>query len=248
MTTANEVPDVGTGLARYRKLFQLFRDEKENPRPFYSVLAREAVADLEARHGTLRHKLIADLGCGPGFYTEAFRAVGATCVPIDGDFAELELAGDAPDGAVQADAANMPFPDGTFDAIFCSNLLEHASDTAGVVAEMSRTLRRGGWGYLSWTNWYSPWGGHDMSPYHYLGPERGSRLYEKRHGPPPKNRYGDGLFAVHIGPTIRLVQSREELRVTSIEPRYYPWAKAMMKIPGVRELASWNCLIRFERI
>ena len=25
-------------------------------------------------------------------------------------------------------------------------------------------LRPGGWAYMSWTNWYSPWGGHDMSP------------------------------------------------------------------------------------
>lgn len=243
----DDLPDVGTGLTRYRRLFQLFRDEKDNPRPFYATLAREAVADLEARHGRLAGKVVADLGCGPGFYTEAFRSVGATCHPIDGDFAELQLAGAAPRGSVQADAARLPFPTGSFDAVFCSNLLEHASDTAGVIAEMARTLRPGGWGYLSWTNWYSPWGGHDMSPYHYLGPRRGSRLYEKRHGPPRKNRFGEGLFAVHIGPTIRLVEQQADLRITAIEPRYYPWARGVMKVPGLREVVAWNCLIRFER-
>ena len=131
--------------------------------------------------------------------------------------------------------------------MFCSNLLEHASDTEGVVSELARVLKPGGWGYLSWTNWYSPWGGHDMTPYQFLGPERGSRLYEKRHGPPRKNRYGEGLFAVHIGPTLRLARARTDITVERVEPRYWPQLRFIVDIPGIREVLTWNCVIRFKK-
>jgi SAM-dependent methyltransferase len=117
-----------------------------------------------------------------------------------------------------------------------------------VIREMARVLRPGGWGYLSWTNWYSPHGGHDMSPYHLLGPERGPRLYERLHGLPRKNRYGEGLFAVHVGPTLRFVREAVPgLRITGVEPRYWPRLAFLARIPGVREVALWNCVIRLER-
>ena len=116
-----------------------------------------------------------------------------------------------------------------------------------VIAEIERVLRPGGWGYISWTNWYSPWGGHDMSPYHFLGPRLGPRLYERRHGPPRKNPYGAGLWAVHVGPTLRLVRSRPGLAIERVEPRYWPQLRFVCRIPGVRELVTWNCVIRVRR-
>ena len=42
-------------------------------------------------------------------------------------------------------------------------------DPMGLIEEMIRVTRPGGLVYLSFTNWYSPWGGHEMSPWHYLG-------------------------------------------------------------------------------
>lgn len=235
------------GVTRVRELWQRWRNEKEDPAPFYSMLAAETVVRLERRHGPVAGQRVLDLGCGPGFYTDAFRRTGATVIPLDGSFDELDLAGDPPDGAVLADAGRAPFPDASFDAVFCSNLLEHARDTDAIIGELARILRPGGWGYVSWTNWYSPWGGHDMTPYHFLGPERGPRLYERRHGPPRKNRYGEGLFAVHIGPTLRMVRARPDLHIERAEPRYWPWASFLIRIPGVRELLCWNCVIHLER-
>src|SRR3954449_7833360 len=90
------------GLARVRQLWSLWRAEQSDPAPFYTVLAREAVADLDRRHGPLAGRTIADLGCGPGFYTRAFRAVGANVLPVDNSEAELRLAGDPPAGGVPA--------------------------------------------------------------------------------------------------------------------------------------------------
>lgn len=234
------------GAARFRVLWRLFRDEKDNPEPFYSFLAREAVDDLEYRHGPLRDQRIADLGCGPGYYTRALRAVGATVVPVEGDADEIR-AGGGPDDLIRGDATRLPVPAASLDGVFCSNMLEHTPDTHAVAHEIARVLRPGGWCYLSWTNWYSPWGGHDMTPYQFLGPRRGPELYERRHGPPRKNRYGEGLFAVHIGPTLRTFGETAGLRIDDVEPRYWPWARAVTRVPGVREVLTWNCVIRMTK-
>jgi SAM-dependent methyltransferase len=234
--------------ARMRELFRLWQNEKTDPAPFYTELAKDTVADLDRRYGPLRGQRIADLGCGPGFYSFAFRHYGADAIPVDASEDELTLAGPAPEGYVLADAADLPFEDGSIDGVFCSNLLEHAPDTPAIIAEIERVLKPGGWGYISWTNWYSPWGGHDMTPYHLLGPERGPRLYERRHGPPRKNRYGEALFAVHVGPTIRLVGERPLLEIERTEPRYWPWAAPITRVPGLRELVTWNCVIRVRRV
>ena len=230
-----------------RELFRLWQQEKTDPAPFYTELAKDTVADLDRRHGPLRGQVVADLGCGPGFYSAAFRAYGADCIPVDASEDELRLAGEPPKGFVLADAGDLPFADASIDGVFCSNLLEHTPDAEPVIREIERILRPGGWGYISWTNWYSPWGGHDMTPYHLLGPERGSRLYERRHGPPRKNRFGEALFPVHVGPTIRLVAERPGLEIERTEPRYWPRLASITRVPGLRELVTWNCVIRVRK-
>ena len=44
----------------------------------------------------------------------------------------------------QADALNLPFADGTFDKIICSEVLEHIPDYKGVLAEIKRVLKPNG--------------------------------------------------------------------------------------------------------
>jgi SAM-dependent methyltransferase len=236
------------GLERVRTLWRLFRGEKEDPAPFYRLLAAEAAEDLESRYGPFRGKTIVDLGCGPGFYAEALRATGATVIPIDNDEAEMTMVGVAPADALIANAADLPLADASVDGAFCSNLLEHTPNAEAVIREIERVLRPGGWGYISWTNWYSPWGGHDMTPYQYLGPTWGPRLFERRHGPPRKNPYGDGLWAVHVGPMIRLAKSQSHLYVERIEPRYWPQLAFICRIPLLREFVTWNCVIRVRKV
>lgn len=237
-----------TGIARVRTLWRLFRAEREDPEPFYRLLAAELAEDLDRRHGPLAGQRLVDLGCGPGFYTAALRERGADVVPIDNSEDELRLAGEPPPGAVVADATDLPLADGSVDGVVCSNLLEHTPDAEAVIREIERVVRPEGWAYISWTNWYSPHGGHDMSPYHLLGPRLGPRLYERVHGPPRKNPMWDGLWPVHVGPTIRSVRERPGLRITAVEPRYWPRLSVLGRIPGVREVALWNCVIRVERV
>lgn len=236
-----------TGARRVATLWRLWRREREDPAPFYRLLAAETVEGLEGLYGSFAGKTVVDLGCGPGFYTEAFRSRGARTLPVDRDPGELALAGAPPEDAIVADAGDLPLPDSGVDGAFCSNLLEHTEAVEPVLREMERVLRPGGWGYISWTNWYAPWGGHDMSPYQYLGPRFGPRLYERRHGLPRKNPYGAGLWPVHVGPTLRLVRERPGLEIERVEPRYWPRLAFICRVPLAREVLTWNCVIRVRR-
>jgi SAM-dependent methyltransferase len=227
------------------ELWRLFRAERHDPAPFYRRLATDVIRDLERHHGSLRGRRVADLGSGPGYYSAAFVDAGADVVAVEGDLHELNREV-VPGGAIVGDAAALPLRTRDFDGVFCSNMLEHTPDPARVVDEMVRVVRPGGWAYLSFTNWYSPWGGHEMSPYHLLGPRLGPRLYERRHGPDHKHRVGENLFPVHIGETLRIIRSRDDIDVDAIEPRYWPWARVIMRVPGVREMLAWNCVVRFR--
>lgn len=230
------------------ELFRLWRNEQRDPGAFYSELARRAAADLERSFGPLAGQRVLDIGCGPGWYTRALRARGADVLPMDYSDEELHLHGEPPEGAMVGDAMSLPLESESLDGVFASNMLEHTPEPHRVITEMERVLRPGGWAYLSWTNWFSPWGGHDMTPYHLLGPRLGLEMYRRRHrGQEPKNLLGRSLWPVHIGPTLRFIRSRSQLDVLRVEPRYYPRLRFIVDIPVVRELATWNCVVRMRK-
>ncbi|MEX2643136.1 MAG: class I SAM-dependent methyltransferase [Acetobacterales bacterium] len=45
----------------------------------------------------------------------------------------------------QADITRLPFRDASFDAVYCSHVMEHVPDDRTALAEMRRVLRPGGW-------------------------------------------------------------------------------------------------------
>src|SRR3954464_3955957 len=154
-----------SGLRRARTLWRLWRNERADPEPFYRLLADPAADALDRRHGPLAGQTIVDLGAGPGWYTEALRARGATVIPVDNDLAEMTIGRDAPpEGHLIADAGELPLEDASVDGAFCSNVLEHTPAAEPIIREIERILRPGGWAYISWTNWYSPGGAPPLPP------------------------------------------------------------------------------------
>jgi len=226
-------------------LFRLFLAEGREPGPFYERLAHDAVRGIPF---ALQGATVVDLGCGPGYYTRALRSSGARVLPIDLNPTEFGLAGGPPGDEMVASGMALPLATGSVDGVFSSNMIEHTPDPGQVVSEAERVLRIGGWLWLSWTNWYSPWGGHDMSPFHYLGPRLGMRVRNAVGLPEPKNYPLRSLFPLHIGATLRMIGRRPGLRVLAVEPRYYPSHRWLVRVPGLREIATWNCVVLAQRV
>jgi len=235
------------GLARSVRLFRLFLAEQSDPERFYGSLA-EDTAQQVAEYCELRGRTVVDVGGGGGWFTTAFRALGANCYLFEPDHNELHSRKTTPAGAVIADGYWLPVRDGAADVVFSSNVLEHVRDPMGLIEEMIRATRPGGLVYLAYTNWYSPWGGHEMSPWHYLGPGFAERRYIKRYQRKPKNQYGVSLFPLHIGPVLRALQARTDIEVVAARPRYYPrWCGFLVRLPGLREVVTWNLMLILRR-
>jgi glycosyltransferase involved in cell wall biosynthesis/SAM-dependent methyltransferase len=231
--------------ASRRELFKLFLNEKTDPDPFYSQLAERSIAEFTH---DVRDRLVLDLGCGHGYDTGALRRAGAEVVPLDLDPAKLTATGTLLDGALQGDAHCLPFADATFDGIYCSNLLEHTPAVAPVLSEIERVLKPGGWAWMSWTNWYSPWGGHEIVPLHFLGPHRGYDAWVKLFGIPRVNIPYHELWPTYIGQVLDLVDRQAGLSLVDAKPRYWPSQRWILKVPGLREVATWNCVLELTRV
>jgi SAM-dependent methyltransferase len=237
-----------SGLLRSVRLFRLFLAEQTDPDTFYASLAEDAVRQV-AEHGELGGRTVVDVGGGGGWFTAAFRARGANCYLFEPDPADLYFRTAAPVGAVVADGYWLPVRDGGADVTFSSNVLEHVPDPIGLIEEMIRVTRPGGLVYVSFCNWYSPWGGHEMSPWHYLGPGYAERRYVRRHRREPKHEYGVNLFPVHVGPVLRALRARPDITIVEARPRYYPrWCRLLVRMPGLREVATWNLMLIMRRV
>ena len=224
-------------------MFRSFLTEQTDPDGFYSLIADDAVA-LVAQHVDLAGATVADFGGGPGFYSAAFREAGATTVLIDADIDEIRLHGRRTPGSVVGVAEQAPLADGAVDVAFSSNLLEHVRDPELAADEMARVARPGGVLVLSYTNGLSPWGGHETSPFHWLGGQRAVRRYERRHGRPPKNIVDRNLFRISVAQMVRWARSRDDAEIVLLRPRYLPPALGwIVRVPLLRELVTWNLLL-----
>jgi len=226
------------------QLLRLFFSEKHDPDPFYSKLAERSIDSFPF---PLLGQRVLDLGAGGGHYSKAMGNAGAEIVAADLDELDLRRARSRGVPAAVCDGTKLPFPDQGFDGIFCSNMLEHTPTPGRIFDEIERVLRPGGWAWVSWTNWYSPWGGHEIVPLHLLGPNLGLKTWRKLFGEPRKNVPFDALWPTYIGRTLADVRTRPQLQLLDAVPRYYPSQRWILKVPGLREVATWNCLLTFER-
>lgn len=95
-----------------------------------------------------------DIGCGTGTFDAMLAGTRLPARVVGLDYAEAmcrvahEKAGRAGVARrvryVNADSQHLPFADGSFDAVTCSNSFHHYPDQQQVVHEMRRVLRPGG--------------------------------------------------------------------------------------------------------
>lgn len=236
------------GVRRTVRLLAGFRHEQRDPVRYYEPLARDTVAQI-SQYVPVSGASVLDVGGGPGYTAEAFRAAGASmAITVDADPAELALHGRRPQHAVAADGLALPFADRSVDLVCTTNTLEHVRRPWALLAELVRVTRPGGALFVAVTNWFSPWGGHETSPWHYFGGERAARRHQRRAGRPPKNRFGDSLFPVHVGQLLRWARACPDVDLIDAVPRYYPWARRLIAVPGLREVATWNLALVLRRI
>jgi SAM-dependent methyltransferase len=97
-----------------------------------------------------------DAGCGGGRHSFGALDRGANVVGVDLDPDGLKIAragirdrrgatADALHGGVlQGDVLGLPFPDGAFDRVICSEVMEHLHDYRAAIRELVRVLRPDG--------------------------------------------------------------------------------------------------------
>jgi len=235
-------------LRRSVALFRAFLVEQTEPDVFYGLLARDSV-DQVRRYIDLDGRLVADVGSGAGYFAAAFQAAGAHCICVDSDIDQLRAHSGTGGASLVGRGEQLPLSAGVVDLAYSSNLVEHVGDPWRLFGELIRITRPGGMVVVGFTNWLSPWGGHETSPWHYLGGHRAARRYERRHGRSPKNRYGNTLFPVGVAETLRWARRRPDVELVDARPRYLPEAaRAVLRLPGVREVATWNLLIALRRL
>ena len=95
-----------------------------------------------------------NVGCGTGGFTVVAQRAGASAVGVDAEPAAVEicrLKADAEKGGptcLLAAAEALPFPDASFDVVYCFSTLEHVESVPATVREMLRVARPGGAVYI----------------------------------------------------------------------------------------------------
>lgn len=109
-----------------------------------TTLLNEVLASLNI---DLTEKRVLDVGCGRGYIEDIVRARGGQYIGADFVVSRKGFP------LVRADAAQLPFPDASMDALLCVDASEHFPDPAGAAGEFFRVLRPGGIYFLSAPNY-----------------------------------------------------------------------------------------------
>jgi len=137
---------------------------------------------------------VLDAGCGAGRHVcEAFRIKGVDVVGIDLNWEDLcktattlylmhtqNGGGQGRCLISRADVARLPFRDGAFDAVICSEVLEHVPDSHKAVRELVRVLKPGGELVVSVPRYLPEWICWALSEAYHSEPGGHIRIYRRR--------------------------------------------------------------------
>jgi SAM-dependent methyltransferase len=215
---------------------------------FYRMQAVDAIKWLKGKGVAVGPGVKAlDLGCGHGIFGAELLKLGCDTTFSDEQnllMPEIKAAKFLEFNIDREQLENL----GQFDLVICSNVLEHLSKPMPFLQSIQKVLSPTGHFYLSWTNWLSPWGGHEFSPFHYLGPKTGTRIFDILVRKPRFHTPYVNLFPTNIGAVLAKLRNNSEIEIQSLAPRYYPEFAWIMRIPVLREFLTWNSAVLLKRI
>lgn len=215
---------------------------------FYLLQAHDAIRWIRSSGGPVGAGVRAlDLGCGHGLFGVELAKLGCEVTFADeenGLWPEEQKTAKFLRVNLDKDDINRL---GEYDLVVCSNVLEHLAKPERFLDSAHHLLSRNGRLFLSWTNWLSPWGGHEFSPFHYLGTRRGHLIYDRVTGKKRKHTPYENLFPTSIGQTLRMIRQSPNLQVFNVAPRYYTELAFLMRLPVIREFLAWNCAMLIGR-
>ncbi len=229
------------------RLILQYLGHRDDP-AFYEFQAEDAVRWLERWGVALGPGVRAlDLGCGHGTFGAVLAKRGCEVAYADESNSLMPGLAGARFLRFNIDTDDLARLGG-YDLVICSNVYEHLARPNPFLENVGRILNPNGKLYLSWTNWLSVWGGHEFSPFHYLGARRGHRVYDKLLKRPRKHTPYVNLFPTYVGGTLEKIRSVPGLELLRAAPRYYPEFAFLLRLPILREFMAWNCALLIGRV
>ncbi len=111
---------------------------------------------------SVRGQRLLNIGCGTGGFNRVAEQAGAITWGVDADPEAVAIGVTrVPAGRILcAQAESLPFPDRSFDIVYCFSTLEHVADPGRALSEMVRVLRPDGALYLHTPNRWAAFEGH----------------------------------------------------------------------------------------
>jgi SAM-dependent methyltransferase len=201
---------------------------------------------------------VLDIGCGSGRHTcEAYRLEGIVAVGADLSIEDLQQArqrlelhdhlrehGGGSWCLSAADVRRLPFADGHFQAVICSEVMEHIPDHAQALAELVRVLKSGGHLVVSVPRYFPERICWALSREYHQANQGHVRIYRKSALVRMIRHHGLTLYRIHyahslhspywwlkclVGPT------REDSRPVNLYHRFLTW-DIMKRPPLTRHL------------
>jgi ubiquinone/menaquinone biosynthesis C-methylase UbiE len=145
-----------------REWREIYDQNSEDEISFYKELhikRKESALRILTTFANGRALNVLDIGCGPGILMKdvlqrGHQATGLDIAETMIREAEETLHDYIPHRArcVVGDAENLPFQDGSFDAVLCIGVLQFLPKTAKSISEISRILKEGGVAIISLPN------------------------------------------------------------------------------------------------
>jgi SAM-dependent methyltransferase len=131
---------------------------------WYRGRRRIVRAELE-RLGLPPDARLLDAGCGSGQLLDLLSEFGRP-VGVDPDLESVACAAARGRDVIAAGLPELPFPDATFAACTCLDVLEHLPDDTAALAELARVTRPGGALLVTVPAYESLWSSHDEANEH----------------------------------------------------------------------------------